>query len=52
VPSIALTGYGMSSDVQRSVEAGFLEHLVKPVNARELQEAVERVLGRPRSGRS
>lgn len=38
---IALTGYGRSTDRQASREAGFDEHLVKPLDPRELT----RVLG-------
>src|SRR5690606_12680892 len=32
VQLVALTGYGQPSDVARSKEAGFDEHLVKPVD--------------------
>jgi signal transduction histidine kinase len=41
---IALTGYGMSEDIQLSHEAGFAEHLVKPVDLKKLEEAMARVL--------
>ena len=34
---IALTGYGQASDRKRSLEAGFDEHLVKPVDPVELE---------------
>ncbi len=37
---IALTGYGQESDRQRSREAGFHEHLVKPVDLDSLEAAV------------
>ena len=40
---IALSGYGMESDIKASIEAGFAEHLTKPVNIIELQEAIRRV---------
>ncbi len=36
VPAIALSGYGMPEDIQRSQEAGFSRHLTKPVAARKL----------------
>jgi CheY-like chemotaxis protein len=39
---IALTGYGMEEDVARSREAGFAEHITKPVNFDRLQQAIER----------
>jgi PAS domain S-box-containing protein len=35
---VALTGYGQESDRQRSSEAGFDHHLVKPVRLETLQE--------------
>jgi two-component system CheB/CheR fusion protein len=41
---IALSGYEMSEDIQLSREAGFAEHLVKPVDLKKLQEAMARVL--------
>ena len=37
-PAIALTGYGMAEDVDRCLEAGFDEHLTKPVDIERLQE--------------
>jgi PAS domain S-box-containing protein len=44
VRAIAISGYGMESDVQQSVEAGFIEHLTKPINATMLQEAIARAM--------
>ena len=43
--AIALTGYGMESDVQASRDAGFSEHLTKPVDFETLEEAIRRVTG-------
>jgi len=40
VPGIALSGYGTPEDIQKSKEAGFAVHLVKPVNVRVLEQAV------------
>ena len=40
---VALTGYGQESDKQRAREAGFDDHLVKPVSLPDL----ERLLGQP-----
>ena len=37
IKAIALTGFGTEQDVQRSKEAGFAFHLVKPINFQELQ---------------
>ena len=41
---IALTGYGMEEDLRRSQEAGFVEHLVKPVDFAHLRRAIERAV--------
>jgi len=43
---IALTGYGQEQDRRRSAEAGFVSHLVKPVDPRRLINIVEQ-LARP-----
>jgi CheY-like chemotaxis protein len=44
VRGIALSGYGMSGDLRLSQEAGFAEHLVKPVDLKVLQDTIARVL--------
>ena len=41
---IAISGFGMNGDVNRSIEAGFAEHLVKPVKLEKLEEAIARVV--------
>jgi signal transduction histidine kinase/CheY-like chemotaxis protein len=41
--AIALTGYGMESDIAASRDAGFVEHITKPVDLTKLQGAIERV---------
>jgi CheY-like chemotaxis protein len=38
---IAVTGYGMEEDVRRSREAGFVDHLVKPITFEQLASAIE-----------
>jgi CheY-like chemotaxis protein len=43
MPSIALSGYGQDEDIRRSREAGFAEHLTKPVNFGQLEAAIGRV---------
>ena len=43
VPGIALSGYGMVEDVRQSREAGFIEHLVKPIDVKQLVAAIHRV---------
>jgi CheY-like chemotaxis protein len=37
---IALTGYGMLEDMQRSRDAGFTTHLTKPVSIAALDKAL------------
>lgn len=49
VPAIALSGYGAKDDVQRSRDAGFQQHLTKPIDPEALVEAIERVAPGPRS---
>ena len=45
--AIALTGYGMDSDIRASLEAGFTEHITKPVDGDALAAALRRVASRP-----
>jgi CheY-like chemotaxis protein len=40
---IALTGYGMESDITASREAGFTEHLTKPIDSAALEATIRRV---------
>jgi CheY-like chemotaxis protein len=40
VPALALSGFGMDEDVQRSQDAGFFDHLIKPVSLDRLQAAI------------
>lgn len=42
-PAIALSGFGMDDDIQRSREVGFVEHLTKPVDAAYLEQVILRV---------
>jgi PAS domain S-box-containing protein len=43
MPGIAMSGYGMNEDRRRSHEAGFSEHLVKPIDLAQLIAAIRRV---------
>ena len=43
VASVAMSGFGMDEDVERSREAGFSEHLIKPVEFPSLHQAIMRV---------
>ncbi|HYG64091.1 MAG TPA: ATP-binding protein [Thermoanaerobaculia bacterium] len=40
---IALSGYGMEDDLQKSEEAGFDTHLTKPVSLEALEQAIRQV---------
>ena len=39
---VALTGYGLADDRRRALEAGFDEHLVKPVEPAALEKVLAR----------
>ncbi|MDQ6861543.1 MAG: ATP-binding protein [Verrucomicrobiota bacterium] len=41
---IALSGFGMENDVNRAREAGFAEHLTKPINFDRLEEVIHTLL--------
>jgi PAS domain S-box-containing protein len=41
---IALSGYGMESDIRKSREVGFVDHIVKPVDLTQLSTALRRAL--------
>ncbi|MCE9604105.1 MAG: response regulator [Planctomycetia bacterium] len=41
---VALTGYGQSEDRRRSLDAGFDDHMVKPVSVKVLEEIFPHVL--------
>jgi len=40
---IAISGYGMDEDVERSSRAGFSAHLTKPIDVQKLQETILQV---------
>jgi PAS domain S-box-containing protein len=44
IPGIAMSGFGMEDDIARSRDAGFSEHLVKPVDVAQVDEAIRRLL--------
>jgi PAS domain S-box-containing protein len=46
VPAIALTGYGMEDDIQRSREAGFTAHMTKPIDFTKLEAMIRQVATR------
>ena len=41
---IAISGFGMDSDIAKSLDAGFSAHLVKPVTLEKLEAAIARVM--------
>jgi signal transduction histidine kinase/CheY-like chemotaxis protein len=43
--AIALSGYGMDSDIRRSLAAGFCSHLTKPVDMEALERAMSAAIG-------
>jgi CheY-like chemotaxis protein len=43
IKGIALSGYGMDEDMRRSREAGFVDHLTKPINLPQLEAVIRRV---------
>jgi signal transduction histidine kinase/ActR/RegA family two-component response regulator len=43
VPAVALSGYGMDRDIQRSRAAGFDAHVVKPIDVDRLLETIHTV---------
>jgi signal transduction histidine kinase/CheY-like chemotaxis protein/PAS domain-containing protein len=48
LPLIAITGYGQANDHVRVMEAGFDEHLVKPLQAGKLGPLIEKLVERGR----
>jgi CheY-like chemotaxis protein len=43
-PIVAITGFAMHDDRERSIRAGFNAHLTKPINPATLTHQVERLL--------
>ena len=46
VPAIVLTGYGSEEDRNMCLEAGFETHLIKPIESRQLDEAIRSIIHR------
>ena len=44
---IALSGYGLEADLRRSREAGFSDHIVKPIDISQLVGVIRRVIAAP-----
>ena len=43
IAGIALTGFGMEEDIQKSHDGGFYHHLVKPVDLNKLDSIIQKV---------
>lgn len=50
VRGVAMSGYGTEEDIRKSREAGFSEHLIKPVALPQLKEAIRRAANGPANG--
>ena len=46
VPAIVLTGYGSDEDRKMCLDAGFETHLTKPIETRQLDEAIRSIIQR------
>jgi len=46
IRGIAISGYGQQKDIEQSSEAGFIEHVTKPVDIDQLTAAVARSVAR------
>ena len=42
IPGIAISGFGNNGDIERSLQAGFSDHLVKPIKLEKLEAAIAR----------
>ena len=43
IPAIALSGFGAPADIEQSRSAGFALHLTKPVDFRQLEQAIQQL---------
>ena len=44
LPGIALSGFGSEQDINQAREAGFAEHLTKPINFERLEKTIQSLL--------
>ena len=44
---IAMSGFGTDADARRSLEAGFSQHLIKPVTMEKLDAALQAAMNGP-----
>jgi PAS domain S-box-containing protein len=50
LPAVALSGFGMEDDIARCRQAGFDDHLTKPVNLQKLEATIQRVAAASSAG--
>src|SRR5215470_16380573 len=50
LPGIAISGFGNNDDIERSLQAGVSEHLIKPIKIDNLEAAMERALAQADAG--
>jgi CheY-like chemotaxis protein len=43
IKAIAMSGYGMEEDINKSKQAGFVDHIVKPATIDQLEQVLYRV---------
>src|SRR5437899_3529773 len=44
IPGTAISGFGNNGDIERSLRAGFCEHLIKPIKLENLEAAIDRAI--------
>ena len=49
IPALALTGYATRKDRERSLSAGYQQHMAKPIEQSDLIAAIAVLLGRRKS---
>jgi two-component system CheB/CheR fusion protein len=48
---IAVSGYGMQDDIEKSLQAGYLQHIVKPINTQKLEAVIQSLVDRVLAGK-
>jgi CheY-like chemotaxis protein len=43
IKGVALSGFGTEEDLRKSREAGFITHLVKPIDVSRLEQVIEQI---------
>ena len=44
LPGIAISGFGANGDIEKSLQAGFADHLIKPIKLETLEAAIGRAI--------